>query len=106
MLSPEDKAIISEYMGWCNHKYAKSGKLWGTGICIKCKDPLPLNHHFDLNDAALCVVKMMEKGDWKEFHYSVATHQERLRVSFADITAWLFNADNFFQAMAAWLRGK
>lgn len=95
-MTPEDKAIIAEYMGWGEYEDEY------------CRGMFPFDTiiHFDLNDAALCVVKMMEKGDWKEFHYSVATHQERLRVSFADITAWLFNADNFFQAMAAWLRGK
>ena len=102
MLTPEDKAIISEYMGWCNHKYAKSGKLWGTGICIKCKDPLPLNHHFDSNDASLCVLKMTENGDFWEF-WPVAC---RVANGEEDIFIWLFNADNFFAAMAAWLRSK
>ena len=112
MLSPEDKAIISEYMGWCNHKYAKSGKLWGTGICIKCKDPLPLNHHFDSNHASLCVEKMIKEVDWESFFYHALGYtwnnmpgdEENSGMSF--FIAWLFNPDNFFQAMAAWLRQK
>lgn len=110
MLTPEDKAIISEYMGWCNHKYAKSGKLWGTGICIKCKDPLPLNHHFDSNDASLCVLKMIENGYWDVFYQNgmgqYALIDGRSGIKQQDYVAWLFNSQNFFAAMAAWLRSK
>jgi len=101
MLTPSDKQVIAEYMGWFKHIY-----FYKYDEPIYFQEGVAGDIVFDLNDAGLCVEKMVEKRDWKEFHYSVATHQERLRVSFADITAWLFNADNFFQAMAAWLRQK
>jgi hypothetical protein len=75
---------------------------------------------FDLNDAALCVEKMGENGDWISFTQK-SFPQTNLKLDYvgniqeliyaldklnAEYTAWLFNADNFFSAMAEWLKIK
>lgn len=65
-MTDEDKKLAFEYMEWCYHKYAKSGELWGTGICIKCKYPLPEEHILDGNNMVAAMNKMAERGDWKE----------------------------------------
>lgn len=99
-LSLEDKAIISEYMEWGEYEDEY------------CRGMFPFDTiiHFDLNDAALCVVKMMEKGDWDVFYQNgmgqYALIDGRSGIKQQDYVAWLFNSQNFFAAMAAWLRSK
>jgi hypothetical protein len=102
MLTPEDKAIIAEYMGWGEYEDEY------------CRGMFPFDTiiHFDLNDASLCVEKMIKEVDWESFFYHALGYtwnnmpgdEENSGMSF--FIAWLFNPDNFFQAMAAWLRQK
>ncbi|HPE06295.1 MAG TPA: hypothetical protein PLW50_01085 [Smithellaceae bacterium] len=62
-----------------------------------------LRHPLDLNDASLCAEKMVENGDWFEFFKMV---DDFLDIDCCGVTAWLFNSQDFFTAMASWLRGK
>lgn len=100
MLTPEDKAIISEYMGWGEYEDEY------------CRGMFPFDTiiHFDLNDASLCVLKMIENGYWDVFYQNgmgqYALIDGRSGIKQQDYVAWLFNAENFFLAMAAWLRQK
>lgn len=60
------------------------------------------NIDFNLNDAGLCVKEMQKHGDWEhDFMDFVAGSQ---RWNYHQCIAWLFNADNFFEAMAKWLQ--
>ena len=107
MLTPSDKAAIAEYMGWVYHE--TDDKKWWN---IIGKDGA--THLLDLNDAALCVEKMVEKGDWDRFHdytrdiwWDIPEYKNRIFfLHNYKFTAWLFNPDNFFTAMSAWLRSK
>jgi hypothetical protein len=74
-----------------------------------------LRHPLDLNDASLCVEKMVGRKDDNEFRIAVFHEYERLNklgrtensgYSGWDVFMWLFNPDNFFSAMAAWLRSR
>ena len=66
-----------------------------------------LRHPLDLNDASLCVEKMVEKGDWSDFiSYILSNKHFNHTIVQSYMIAWLFNPDNFFSAMASWLRGK
>ena len=95
-MTPEDKQLISEYMGLFFDNDA--GLYFG-----KDDDGDPFMFHFDSNDASLCVEKMVENGDWFEFFKMV---DDFLDIDCCGVTAWLFNSQDFFTAMASWLRGK
>ena len=96
----EDKQMVAEYMGW---KFWKERKAyiedWGF-------DPYKQKViNFDSNDSRLCVEKMVERGDWK--HFDLYLFAEGIRRFVGDsekFLPWLFNPDNFFSAMASWLR--
>jgi len=106
MLTQEDKQLIAEYMGW--------GELTETIRIIGSFDAVA-TRPFDLNDAGLCVQEMQKRGDWEYFvgdiedtlNFFAATykryHKEHHSYK-AVLVAWLFNAENFFAAMAAWLK--
>ena len=88
-MTPSDKAAIAGYMGWeiefdyyVDHRIKKA-------------------INFDLNDAGLCVEKMVEKGDLEDFEYHVIHCHLSATGS---MTQWLFNPENFFTAMSAWVR--
>jgi hypothetical protein len=87
--------IVAEYMGWsfdddANLYFYTNKEL---DLCIA---------HYDLNDAGLCVQKMVEKGDDGNFF----AYALECRPNKDWLVKWLFNAENFFTAMAAWLRSK
>jgi hypothetical protein len=96
-MTQEDKQLIAEYMGWNFEK----------PYIVDLRNVIRM---FDLNDAALCVEKMVEKGDWKDFEadisygYWVNSKCDCLCDAHDMYIAWLFNADNFFSALAEWLR--
>jgi len=106
----EDKKLIAEYMGWkmpCNAYDANVGSCAIEGqLCIHCEFYHPLN----ANDAALCVKEMVKRGEWKDFEagtsyvYWVNNKCDCLCDAHDMYIAWLFNADNFFSALAEWLR--
>ncbi len=97
-MTDEDKKRIAEYMKW-------KSVLVGPQ-----KSPYPIyvdnidsniHHRFDLNDAGLCVEKMREKGDWSDFYfYFVTLKVEPMERSIFE----MFNAENFFSAMAAMVK--
>ena len=53
--------------------------------------------------------EMQKRGeDWREFHNFArdlyyTTNRSDLKIDY-NFVAWLFNADNFFSALAAWLK--
>lgn len=95
----EDKQMVAEYMGWVYHE--TDDKKWWN---IIGKDGA--THLLDLNDAGLCVEKMMENGDWEGFIKVADKTCDNKSIWMTVLIAWLFNHDNFFSAMAAWLRGR
>ncbi len=61
-----------------------------------------------MNDAGLCVQEMQKRGDWQKCcatGFGIYFESERPSHVFPeDYIAWLFNAENFFAAMAQWLK--
>jgi len=101
MLTQEDKQLIADYMGWPK---ISSDDVYGREI-EGSEDQLCVIR-YNLNDAGLCVEKMSntpQEIDFKNFiNIAITTwNKTKARQSF---DSWLFNADNFFSAMAAWLR--
>jgi hypothetical protein len=91
-MNAEDKKLIADYMGW---EYKNClGYIIQTALIRR-------NIVFDLNDAGLVVEKMVEKGDWEDYFWKSCLDKEQSKY-----TAWLFNPDDFFTAMAAWLKEK
>lgn len=82
-MTDEDKQLIAEYMGYEFLLY-------------------------DLNAVALCVTEMQKRGEWQKFcatGFVIYFERERPSNVFPeDYIAWLFNAENFFAALARWLR--
>ena len=116
-MTDEDKKRISEYMGWNENPYwwcekCKEEKAphHATYVerCSDCGCPVILkdDHNFDLNDAALCVKEMQKRGDdyvkFIKHAYDMAFDDGKMQ--FHTVTAWLFNAENFFAAMSEWLK--
>ncbi len=81
-MTNEDKQLIRKYMGWVD---------WND-----------INPHFDSNDAALCVAEMQKRGEWQDF-VQITSKIHKLGFH-SEVIAWLFNAENFFEAMSQWLR--
>ena len=86
-MTEEDKQLIAEYMN-------------DEGALYNCA--------FDCNDAGLCVAEMQKRGEWQKFcatGFVIYFERERPSNVFPeDYIAWLFNAENFFAALARWLR--
>ena len=55
-----------------------------------------------MNDAAVCVQEMQKRGDWQDF-VQITSKIHKLGFH-SEVIAWLFNAENFFAAMAQWLK--
>ncbi len=82
-MTKEDKMLIVDYMGWS--KYPPSSQF-----------------KFDANVASLCVQEMQKRGDWQDF-VQITSKIHKLGFH-SEVIAWLFNAENFFAAMAQWLK--
>jgi len=127
MILSSDEAAIAEYMGWITEPYwwcvkCDEEKAWhhvtNDGRCTDCSCAVIVKgeYNFDLNDAGLCVSRMVEKGDWAKFLRAVFTEETNADYRFKahsglwiwpdDYMQWLFNPENFFSAMASWLRSK
>ena len=76
-MTNEDKKLIADYMGYEFLLY-------------------------DLNDAGLCAQEMQKRGDWQDF-VQITSKIHKLGFH-SEVIAWLFNAENFFAAMAQWLK--
>ena len=63
-----------------------------------------------MNDAALCVQEMQKRGEWSLFYdelldtYNGLCEDGKATCGADNFTAWLFNPENFFGAMAAWIK--
>ena len=106
-MNDNDKKLISEYMGW------------NIVMVGPQKSPYPIyvdnidsniHHRFDLNDAGLCVQEIQKRGSIFGFYMHLIDVYNGLiedgkEICGADnFTVWLFNAENFFAAFAAWLK--
>jgi len=91
-MTEEDKQLIAAYMGW---KLSEWRMIDGSAQDIDTAD-------FDLNDASLCVQEMQKRGDWQDF-VQITSKIHKLGFH-SEVIAWLFNAENFFAAMAQWLK--
>ena len=98
-MTPEDKRLIADYMGWYDVMVEDP---MNKGVMEKIITKH--NHaeaYFDLNDAALCVQEMQKRGEWFDFYWFAIGNS-----SSEALTAWLFNPDNFFKAFVEWRKGK
>ena len=100
-MTKEDKKLIADYMGWkrgCDYHVPCVPA--HEEVCDDCRYVVYKN--FDLNDAGLCVQEIQKRDDWRNF-LIVARKLHKLEFD-SQAIAWLFIADNFFGAMAAWLK--
>ena len=99
-MTDEAKKLVAEYMGWDVCLYAKC--LDGTSVVVDDVRDV----YFDLNDAGLIVKEMVKRGDWEGFVAFVEETPENREslITWNQLIAWLFSADNFHVAMAEWLR--
>ena len=96
-MTRNDELAIAHYMNW---NYDKD-----DGIhYYNWEGKLPRN--LDLNDAGLCVREMQMRGDdyvdFIKFAYDMAFDEGNMQ--FHTVIAWLYVRDNFFKAMAVWLK--
>ena len=96
-MTNEDKKIVADYMGWPEDEIL-------VGYCTG-PDRMA---HFDANDASFCVAEMWKRGEWWEFHNFArnlyyTTNRSDLKIDY-NFAAWLYTAENFFGAMAKWLK--
>ena len=119
-MTEEDKKLISKYMGWSESPY------WW---CEKCKEEKSPHHvtyvercsdcgcpvivkedySFDSNAAALCVQEMQKRRDWlkfKEFSFAYLWDDRNNDLHMGSDLVYFFmsNAENFFNALAAWIK--
>jgi hypothetical protein len=92
-MTQEDKQLIADYMGLIFNPARMSSYEYENGR----------EFHFDLNDAGLCVKKMEANSDADELEMFLVERQES-GDCLECFLVWSYNADNFFSAMAAWLR--
>jgi hypothetical protein len=62
---------------------------------------------FDLNDAGLCVQEMQKRGEFKaflRFSWALRTEYPEERNTLVEYFLYIFNPDNFFTAMAQWIK--
>ena len=95
-MTNEDKKLVIGYMKW---RVNTSG-WWrpendGDGL---------QRINLDLNDAGLCTKEMKRRRDWADFVAHVEADTSKRFNTWSQLLAWLYDADNFFTAMAKWLR--
>ena len=99
MIHNENKQAIAVYMKW---------RYWpgGYGQCYRVTEPWgkTVLINFDLNDAGLCVQEMQKRGEWWNFLKYANTASAIGGMFPEQFIALLFNTDNFFTAMAQWIR--
>ena len=95
-MTDDDKKRIAEYMGWTKYPPECMGET------VFFRDEIHGDIRWDLNDAALCIQEMQKRGEWEhDFMDFVAGSQ---KWNYHQCIAWLFNPENFFTAMAKWLK--
>ncbi len=104
-MTPEDKRLIAEYMGWYDVMVEDP---MNKGVMEKIITKH--NHaeaYFDLNDAGLCVAEMQKRGElWSYTKFACNFFCRKcVKTLFTyEFVACFFNPENFFGAMAAWLK--
>ena len=101
-MTTEDKRLISEYMGWFAHP---QGFWYDPPVYFT--DSFRGKIKFNLDDAGLCIKEMQRHGDWDDFiSYTLMICFKVTKIDIwpTNFFAWLFNADNFFESMAKWLK--
>lgn len=101
-MTPADKQAIGEYMGWCD----APGSQWCSDCALYGCQLERRVVKYDLNDAGLCVKEMVRRGDWDDFVLEADSHIRADYVTRPDLVAWLYDAENLFNAMTEWLRGR
>jgi hypothetical protein len=96
-MTDEAKKLVAEYMGWFTHP---QGFWYDAPVYFAAG--VHGNIAFDLNDAAICVQEMQKRGDWQDF-VQITSKIHKLGFH-SEVIAWLFNAENFFNAMSEWLK--
>ena len=105
-MTEDDKKLIADYMGWAQYKY--------PSYYLNTKGDIE-SHHFDLNDAALCVKEMQKRGDYRAFDvvcmFKWANDFREDKHKNEEYLAWLMTmedgqAKNFFAAFVEWRKGK
>jgi len=103
-MTDEDRKRIGKYMGW--EKYPPEC----MGETVFFRDEIHGDIRWDLNAAALCVQEMQKRGEWVYFYddlldtYNGLCEDGKVSCGAENFTAWLFNAENFFNAMSEWLK--
>lgn len=92
-MTEEDKKLIGKYMGWNPYPPECMGKT------VFYRDETHGDIRWDANASALCVQEMQKRGEYNDFYWRTVQDNDC-----ADFSAWLFNADNFFTAMAQWIK--
>jgi hypothetical protein len=100
-MTDEDKELIGRYMNWEIDQ----------GVWRLAPNGDIDTADFDLNDAGLCVQEVQKRGEWGAFMnhtWSRWSAQWRDLQALQEFVLHLFNAENFFAALAEWLkeRGK
>ena len=99
-MTNEDKKLICDYMDSIGWRTSSDGTVF---YCAKIGRGI----RFDLNDAALCVQEMQKRGDvgsFIQFSWGLKTIYPERRNSLLEYIPYIFNAENFFAAMAAYLK--
>ena len=96
-MTEEDKKLIADYMEW----KMDMDDWWRSG------DYGLIKVTFDLNDAELCVKEMQKRRDLDDFKNNASLmcfKVTKIDIWPTNLFAWLYDADNFFAAMATWLK--
>ena len=92
-MTEKEKNLVAEYMAW-ETTVLNWWRRDDSGIVLVS---------FDLNDAGLCVKKMQRQEDWDDFITYVEADDTECH-TWSQFFAWLYDADYFFESMAAWLK--
>lgn len=97
-MTDDDKKRIAEYMGWTKYPPECMGET------VFFRDEIHGDIRWDLNAAALCIQEMQKRGEWWNFLRYANTSSAIGGMFPEQFIALLFNADNFFTAMAEWIK--
>ena len=101
-MNNEQAKIVADYMGYLTHPM---GSWYDAPVYFAAGTAGNIN--FDLNDAGLIVKEMVKRGDWEGFVAFVEETPENREslITWNQLIAWLFSADNFFSAFVEWRKG-
>jgi hypothetical protein len=100
-MTNEQAKIVADYMGYLTHPM---GSWYDAPVYFAAGKAGNIN--FDLNDAGLVVEEMVKRDEWDSFIDSIEERTSEIHATWVNLFAWLFNADNFFEAFVYWRKGK